>query len=428
MDYLTLTPINEPKNNKFIERIEYIVIFMLIYLSSSFVACSSKGTVIIILLYVSLFVYYIIMLLSGKNKKVHSNMALKMITLVAIIGMGAMSSRGDDIKQIVIIILFVVAPYLFALSFDFKNFAKKFCNIIYFLSAISLILYFIYIIEPSLYKPFPTFVNITGVKAKNLFFFTVYGGANARNQSIFWEPGAFQTYINLALLFELFYFKNITRKRLIVYVVALITTYSTAGYIAGLYIAYAYVTYLLFSSSKENKNGARNLFFILTVVLIAVIIFLSLDTSMSNWVFGKFTQYRETGYGTKGMTTVSVRFDAFLRPFKIFWQYPMFGAGTRGMVNFAHNEGYSMNTCTFMNFFAYFGVFYGAMMMKMFWDFSKRFSKNKLIVFMIFFAIFLITSTEDYHRNPSILVFIFFPFLDGGEKNKNENITQYQQW
>lgn len=425
MNYLST--INEPKNNKFIERIEYIVIFSLMYLSSSFVSASSKGTISIVLLYSSLFVYYIMLFLSGKNKKIHSNMAIKMITLISIIGMGAMSSRGDDVKQVIINVLFILLPYLFALPFDFDNFAKKYCNIICFLSAISLVLYFIYIIEPSMFDFFPTFENIAGTKAKNLFLFTVYGGRNARNQGIFWEPGAFQTYINLALLFELFYFKNITRKRMIIYVATLVTTYSTAGYIAGLYIAYTYVMYLLFSSSNENKNGARNLFFILTIVLIAVVIFLSLDTSMSNWVFGKFTQYRETGYGTMGRTTASVRFDSFVRPFKIFWQYPMFGAGTRGMVNFAYNEGYNMNTCTFINFFAFFGVFYGAMMMKMFWDFSKRFSKNKLIVCMIFFAMFLITSTEDYRVNPSMLVFIFFPLISTKEENESEEAAQYQQ-
>ena len=105
----------------------------------------------------------------------------------------------------------------------------------------------------------------------------------------------------------------------------------------------------------------------------------------------------------------------------------MFGAGTRGMTYFAYNERYNMNTCTFVNWFAYFGIFFGAMMMQMYYKFAKRFSNNKLIVFMIFFAIFLATATENYYRNPSILVFAFFPFINKEDDKKNENLTEYQQ-
>ena len=97
------------------------------------------------------------------------------------------------------------------------------------------------------------------------------------------------------------------------------------------------------------------------------------------------------------------------------------------MTNFALNEGYNMNTCTFVNWFAYFGVFYGALMMRMFYKFAKRFSNKKLIVYMIFFAMFLTTATENYYRNSSILVFAFFPFLNNEKDKNNEKITEYQQ-
>lgn len=427
MDYTNI--INEPikRENKFLDKLEYMMIFLMLYISSSFYINAIPGMIILACHFSCVFILFVMSMLAGKKIKINSNMATKMVTLVSIIGMGAMSARGDDPKQTVIDMAQILVAYLFSLNFTFDDFLRKFTNIVYFLCWYSLIVYLLYITVPDLVEILPDVENIQGRHAENAIFSTIYGGSYARNQSIFWEPGAFQTYINFALIFELFYFRNPTRKRLIIYAATLITTYSTAGYITALFIVYTYVTQLLFTTSDKTKNSSKNLFFVLTLVIIAVAVFLSLNSNIANSVFGKFDIYRESGYGAKGMTSASVRFDAFLRPFKIFWKYPIFGAGTRGMANFAINERYNMNTCTFINWFAYFGIFFGAMMMQMYYKFAKRFSNNKLIVLMIFFAIFLATATENYYRNPSILVFAFFPFVNKREDEKDENNTQYQQ-
>lgn len=427
MDYTNI--INEPikKENKFLNNFQYIMIFSMIYISSSFYFGTVSGTLTLILHLSCVFLLFIISMLSGKKIKINSNMATKMLTLIAIIGFGAMSSQGDEAKQTIINISFILISYLYALNYEFDDFARKFTNLMYFLCWYSLIFYFLYLIVPELIKVFPDVENIQGRRVENLIFSTIYGGRNARNQGLFWEPGAFQTYINLALLIELFYIKDISKKRMIIYAITMLTTYSTAGYITSLFIVYTYVTQLLFASNDENKRSTRNLFFVVTLVIIVIIVFLSLNSSVAENVFGKFNEYGGFGSQSTKRTTTSVRFDAFVKPFKIFWRYPMFGVGTRGMTNFALNERYNMNTCTFINWFAYFGVFFGAMIMQMFYKFSKRFSNNKIIVLMIFFTLFLATATENYYRNPSILIFAFFPLANKREDEKDENNTQHQQ-
>ena len=427
MDYTEI--INRPieKESRFLERLEYIIIFMMIYLSSSFVINAIPGFIILGGHFACLFLFFIVAMLDGKKFTINSKMAIKLFTLLAIISIGSMSSRGEEAKQAIINILQFFIAYLYALSFDFSKFLKKFVNIIYFICWFSVIVYVLYIVVPDFIKLFPDVSNTVGVKAENLFFTTICGGINVRNQGLFWEPGAFQTYINLTLIMELFYFKNLGLKRMTVYMAAILTTYSTAGYLTTLFIVYIYITQHLFSTSGKEKSNAKTVFIIMTVVIIAIIVFFSLSNNVSESVFGKFDAYRESGYGSNKRTTVSVRFDAFIRPFKVFWQYPMFGAGTRGMTNFALNERYNMNTCTFINWFAYFGIFFGAMMMRMFYKFAKRFSNKKIIVYMIFFAIFLATATENYYRNPSILIFAFFPFVNNAEENNNENLTEHQQ-
>lgn len=427
MDYLNIAQ-DKNKKNKFIDKLDYFVIFFLIFNTSAFVMCEFSGVATLFALLACCMIMLVAFLLAGRRIKVNSNMAIIFFSLITIIGIGGVSSRGDDIRLIMIVVAYLLSAYFYAQLFDFDNFVRKYVNIIYFLSFVSFFAHILYVTNPSWFNIFPEVVNSVGRPARNLLFTTLSMGRNARNQGIFWEPGAFQTYINLALIFELFYFKNITKKRLIIYVATLITTYSTTGYIAALYIAFVYVVYLLLMTNAESKRVAKNSFFILIVVVIAIAIFLSLDSSMADLVFDKFDIYKETGYGATGeMTSASVRVDAFLKPFKMILKYPMFGAGERGMKYFAYNEGYNMNTCTFMNFFSFFGVFYGCIMMKLFWDFCKRFSKNNYIRILIFFGVFLITSSEDYYRNASILVFVFFPLLKESEDMNFENISEYKQ-
>ena len=423
MNYANI--INEPleKQNKFINKLDYVMIFLLIYVSSSFYMATLPGMLILGIQYGCIFIIFIMSMLNGREISINSNMAIKMLTLVVIIGMGSMSARGDETKQTIINISYILISYLYALNYDFNDFIRKFANVIYFLCYFSIIVYFIYMIVPDVVELLPDVYNTNNIKAENALFSTIYGGVNARNQSIFWEPGAFQTYIVLALLIEMFYLNGISKKRMIIYATTMLTTFSTAGYITALFVVYTYVTQLLFISSDENKKSTRNIFFVLTLVIILVIVFLSLNSGVADHVFGKFDDYRRLGAHPTKTTTASVRFDAFIKPFKVFWHYPMFGAGTRGMTNFAYGERYNMNTCTFINWFAYFGIFFGAMMMQMYYKFAKRFSNNKIVVFMIFFALFLATATENYYRNPSILIFAFFPLNEKGETKKNEQNT-----
>lgn len=425
MDYTNV--INTPlkKESSFLDKMDYAVIFLLIYISSSFYMLTKPGMLALGLLYGCVFVLFVISMLGGRKIVINSNVATKFLTLIAIIAFGTLSARGDDSKQTIINISNILIAYLFSLNYKFDDYIKKFANIIYFLCLFSIVVYCINIIFPQIFEVFPEVVNVRGRSVNNLFFTTIYPSSVVRNQGLFWEPGAFQTYICLSLLFELFYFKNVSKKRLIVYAATLVTTFSTAGYVTALFIVYTYVTQLLLSTSGESKNSTRNLFFILTIVVVAIIVFLSMENNVAEHVFGKLETYREN-VNTRSTTSAGVRFDAFIRPFKIFWQYPMLGAGTRGMTNFALIERYSMNTCTFINWFAYFGIFFGGMMMQMYYKFAKRFSNNRLIVLMIFFVLFLATATENYYRNPSILIFAFFPVINNEKSEEIENPAEHQ--
>lgn len=69
-----------------------------------------------------------------------------------------------------------------------------------------------------------------------LLFHTFLGGFSVRNSGMFWEPGAFQGYLVLALVFLAFVKHKIPRRQYIrslqILCVALISTLSTTGYLA----------------------------------------------------------------------------------------------------------------------------------------------------------------------------------------------------
>lgn len=74
------------------------------------------------------------------------------------------------------------------------------------------------------------------VAQRPLFLYTFLGDFSPRNSGMFWEPGAFQGYLILALVFLAFIKHDTPRKQYIYYLAvlcaAVLSTFSTTGYIA----------------------------------------------------------------------------------------------------------------------------------------------------------------------------------------------------
>lgn len=89
--------------------------------------------------------------------------------------------------------------------------------------------------------------NSAGTSDYSLILYTlagesqgIYGGI-VRNCGCAWEPGLFSVMVNIAILFNIFQNKKIIfNKRLILLLIALITTFSTTGYVMGIVIFAGY--------------------------------------------------------------------------------------------------------------------------------------------------------------------------------------------
>ena len=118
----------------------------------------------------------------------------------------------------------------------------------------------------------------SGFRVTSIIYTQLYNlnsqGLTFRNCGPFWEPGAFQGFVNLAITIELLSDKvrdKIWSFRMLIFVITVITTYSTGGYIV---LALNFFYYL--STNKDlamlNKIMLIGLFF-----MIALIVFLKTD-------------------------------------------------------------------------------------------------------------------------------------------------------
>jgi hypothetical protein len=143
-----------------------------------------------------------------------------------------------------------------------------------------------------------------------------YGMNVFRNNSIFWEPGVWQIYLNFALIYQLFFNKKVNKKVLTVLLINLITTFSTTGNIICLVILL--VAFLRF---KPKTQATLFLKYYLLVPLVVGGVFVAIYL---------FNQKVSGG----GQRSYSLRQDDLLVGWELFLQKPFTGWG------FLNNEGY----------------------------------------------------------------------------------------
>lgn len=193
------------------------------------------------------------------------------------------------------------------------KFAQYYSKIIYLCCIISLICFTYNVMGGIL--PFITLSkNIDGgniYRVSSFIYTQLYnpaegGGLTLRNCGPFWEPGAFQGFINLALFFEFYKIPRITKKWLLkisIFIVTIITTFSTGGYIV-LFVNLMYFLYNTADIRVNTKIILTSLFCLLVLYVFFTTDFLyskvSLDNSRMvgiNDIFSENILYTLFGYG-----------------------------------------------------------------------------------------------------------------------------------
>ncbi|MBE7037956.1 MAG: hypothetical protein E7404_03535 [Ruminococcaceae bacterium] len=410
---------NSKKNLTIHSLIEFACIYFLIFIPGGYQMNAYSGVLIMSMLLILSIVVFFKGAFKGNTITVQSEGLACISVIVACFIISSMLN-GENGKQMTINIGFFLAAYVFSIYYS-KNvydYVERFVTLMYFLCVYSLIIWTLYHIAPFIIERLPRVVNSKGRVAYNAIFCTIYNNAgHIRNQGIFWEPGAFQTFINFALIFNLFLIKKKIKKYTIVFAIALVTTFSTMGFVVGFFCAFTYSISLFISTDEKHKKKVTILLVIFFIIFVFLVFYNNLSNQMKHQLFGKVANFFEsfdvTSYDiskkTINRTSTSVRFDAFFKPFSIFNSNAIFGAGIDALDATGERLNY-LNVCTFVNWIVAYGSIVGFILIFGLYKFCCCLHKNKFIRVLIFIIMLLAISSEDYKRNPSIILYSFLGY------------------
>ena len=273
-----------------------------------------------------------------------------------------------------------------ALYIPFSIFSRQFSNIIYVLSAFSLVFFLVILSYPDFKNYFPT--STSGTRDfYNLFIYAVYKHVDPtiisiRNSSVFVEPGMFACMIVLALLFDRANnFHLPLHKRVVLYIAGL-TTFSS--------VMFLFIILNLFVLKFKKMKRGRLYFINLIIFLLSLLCIF--------YLYPKFSLQH---------TSTFHRFESFLIDFSIFFSSPFFGVG--------HFEYYSLiptlnldiefsgSVSPLVNLFSIFGISLGIPILIALFNLVRSFSTSfKSRIFYLLNLIIILIS------QPLVLSALFF--------------------
>lgn len=170
-------------------------------------------------------------------------------------------------------VLYFSSGYLL-ISIYGNSFFRKFEQMVYIFSLISLFFMAWFIIYPSGLIDIMYFFDIAnykedmGFSTKNIFIFTLHRTSfeyyALRNCGFAWEPGSFSIFVSVAILFNLYRTKMRLSKNfsLAILLLTLFTTFSTTGVLSVSLL----FTYIYFSTNKLNITTVLGGLFLLLVL------------------------------------------------------------------------------------------------------------------------------------------------------------------
>lgn len=292
-----------------------------------------------------------------------------------------------------------------------------FVGFMYFLSIVSLLLYptqFFFGVQEaikssigSLIRPIGSGNIPDGYLSKTLIFFTYHHQhgqdltLTPRNCGAFWEPGMFAVFLNLAILINIYINRDsVFSRKNIVLITALLTTFSTTGYI---------VLFLIFISIFILNKKVEWAILYIPIVLIVVLIAYSYVWKM-DFMSNKITeQVDEAQYNRTS------RFGAAVYHFEILKESPMTGVFLNEVAKDKdvsyENRKVTPNGISFV--FLIWGIPAGLLYYVFFYKGLSRWLRfngidNRLVHFFFFFIFILSAFSQDVTNRHFYYMILFF--------------------
>ena len=229
---------------------DFFIVFSVILVSKSLYYESYGGNYLLIGLF---FLLSFLIIPNIKNLKIEKIILLYIFGLLALILINLETSYRSVFVLVNLMLIGIMIIHLVS----FERFSKAFIKIMLILCIISWPA--LLVIQYDLNSPLPNFSSVhyiedvRGRTLKNFIFFGVDEGlikyTILRTSSIWWEPGAFQVFINLAVIFSLIS-NSLSMKRYAIFAITILTSMSTTGI-----LAFTLLSLIFFEKYLKFKNN-----------------------------------------------------------------------------------------------------------------------------------------------------------------------------
>lgn len=377
--------------------IEWICVILLVLLSGCtyFTQAYRKETVGVLIVFI--FLYVGIRHIKLKKKQL---IIFGIITTTIFFNFIAnnISMTTANMMDYGLIVIALGCIAILASGMTLENFAGKYIILMDIIAVLSLVCFYIQLTNKALVYRLG---NSNIVDGYIISPFHTWGWTYIfeRNAGPFWEPGAFQGYLILAILFILNE-KNIKShmKSLIVLMMAVITTMSTTGYILlAILICYFVVIYWQ-QSLKKSKDKLLMIFKIVGVIFLAIMLVRSI--SSSNVISNKLSANNQSF----SIRMLHLKYGLDVVSKKMILG---FGISSPALMNAIKMYGMDSNSVGVFAILEYFGVIFGSMFIV--WNFYKTCkiygNLNCVVVILIFFILHM---TEGLLLFPVYMSFLFW--------------------
>lgn len=374
---------------------DYWLIVFALYATGSIFFISFHYSTAITLLFIAALASFLVS--RNRSSYLYANQLLTAIVLVIFVLLVWFINSVTQFSAYIAIILQILAAWLITMHISLKDFIRRYVNIMVFLAAVSLVCFAVYLVYPQIALYFPRTPGQASTDYYNAIIYVFESSRGFgyfvpfyRNVGIFWEPGAYQAFLNLALWFVFALDEKNKHKLLKICILALtiITTYSTTGYIVML---------LIFLSNFKQVRQILSKRAMLSLVLIFILAIL-LAFINSNGIGFDFMGDKLSNEFGENATFLN---RLFLDDLTIILESPINFFG----ISYEEYEARGLGSGnSIVQTMVTIGVPFTAILLWMYFRFSLKFKKS----FLLFIILMMIFSTESLIWRPIFLCLAWY--------------------
>ncbi len=324
--------------------------------------------------------------------------------------------NNDEFPTTISKIIAVLAGSAVACSCSFSQFCKYFENFIYYISIVSILFTICLYVVPSVLHLLPVIENSAGIRYYTAFIGSIaaegsYNSSFIRSSGIFWEPGAYASYLIWGLMIQFFVLNNCDFKKVCVNLMALFLTFSTTGYVTFGVLAF---TYLFFGEKNDYVHRRLRRLIIICFISFLFLLLFATQTVFYDSIFGKIQSDDGEMSGS-----AQTRFSSIYNGINAFFLNPFIGIGSHtenamlmimNRYDVKYASGGTMLTNTIISYFVSFGIFFGFIVLTGMFKFIRLFHSNNIFAYSLLLLVLMLSYSSERFLSFMPFVFVFMGF------------------